>query len=568
MQISNCESVDLSNLLYEALNNLDYSSERINNYVLLIEEALMKWREELNGESELTFTRRDRGNDAVFEFSVKDRRCDPFAKDKIINFEKPIRTMYDRLLSGIGSELRYSYRKGVNKLTLRLPKTDIRDTLFRRTAMASFVPFSFQYLIIGIATNIGVLILGFFSSDAMSGVSFASQIVMIHTVLISAATGAVNSILSQFWGRRNGSSAVYAMYVAVAFSTLICIPEFIACFFFPGQLMGLYTNIPELIKEGAAYLKIASVSFLFNSFCNIFYAFLRITDQGRTVTKIVALSCALNVVLNLLLVFGLFGLPEMGAVGSGIALTSAVVLQFILCLACYIKIKPSFFNPDDEINREHITKVFFKNALPIFLQHGVYLVGINFVAAAIGRIDADVIAAFSFVNAVNTHLLCTKNACADTAGILAGLQLGKNRFEDAIYEHRLLNRLASKISVAVMAALFVIVFALQLFPLKLSDAAKQYLFPITLIFALNNVFGIQNSVNNSALYAGGETRPIFYIDAVNSLLLCVPISLISVKLNCFAPVLLVLLSKMDEIVTFLPKMLNIKRGKWLRNIVE
>ena len=568
MLIKNCESLDLSNLLHTALENLDYPSKRINNYVFLIEDALAQWREELDANSELTFTRADRGNDAVFEFSVNGPQSDPFAKDAIINYEKPIRTMYDRLLSGIGTELRYSYRKGVNKVTLRLPKTDVRDTLFRRLALSSFIPFALQALIINFASNIGVIVLGFLSSEAMSGVAFASQIVLLHSVLIGAATSSVNSILSQLWGKRKGSSAIYAMWATVAFSTLICLIEFIACFFFPEKMIGLYTNLPALIQEGAAYLKIASVSFLFSSFCNVFYAFLRVTNQGKVVTKIVLAGCILTFVLNLLLVFGFLGLPQLGAAGSGIAMTAGVLLQFVFCFLYYRKIKPSFFNAKDEIDRKHIIQVFFKNAVPIFLQTGIYLVGTNFVAAAIGRIDADVIAAFSFVNAINAYLTCLKNACQDTSGILSGLQLGRNHFEDAKYEHDLLCRYAVYVGIVMVVLLSVIVFLGQLLPVDLSNAARRYLFPVVLALAINDIFGLQNVTNNAALYAGGQARTIFYIDGINSLLLALPLALLSINLNCFAPILLIFLAKMDEVVTFLPKMLAAKRGKWLKNIVE
>ena len=568
MLIKNTDSADVSNLLYEALINLDYPSDRINNYVLLIEEALTTWREKLSPESELVFTRKDRRNDAYFELSVKDRRCDPFAKDAVINFEKPIRTMYDRLLSGIGTELRYSYKKGVNIISLRLPKTDIRETLFKRTALSSVLSFSFQYLITTLASNIGIIILGFLSAQAMSGAAFGSQIVIIHTTLNVAVIGSVTPLMSQFWGKRKGSSAIYAMWVAAAFSFIVCFAEFIAGFFFSEQLVGLYTDIPELIKEGAPYLHIASVSFLFNSFCCVFYSFLRVTGQGTAAAGMIASGCVLNIVLALLLVFGNLGLPRLGTVGAGIAMTAGALLQFILCVIYYIKIKPSFFNAGDEINKTHIIGTFFKNVLPIYMQVVVFLVGSNFIAAAIGRINAEVIAAYSFVGTVSTYLLSAKDACGETAQILTGLQLGRSRFEDAKREHTVLGRLVFIIGVCTMLALIAIVFLSRFLPLKLDAASRRYLLPIACFFALDSVFGFRNVLNNSTLYAGGQGRAVFRVDSVFALLYNVPLALVSIKLNCFAPMLMLFLCKIDEVITFMPKMLNVRKGKWLRNIVE
>lgn len=568
MLLRNLESQDVSNLLDEALRNLGYPSARIHHYVFLVEEALRVWREELSSESELCFTRTDRGNDVFFEWSIKERRLDPFSKEAVTDYDKPIRTMIDRLLSGIGTELRYSYRKGTNRITLRLPKTNARDTLFKRTAMASILPFSIQYLIINLAANMGVLVLGFLSSQAMAGASFACQILAFHTLFIDVAVGAVNSIISQFWGKRNGSAALYAMRTAAVFSAILCVAEFFICFFFPRQCIGIYTDFPELIEEGAVYLKVVSPSFLFNSFCCTFYAFLRITGHEYTALKILLAGCILNFLLNLLLVFGLFGLPALGTAGAAVGMAVGICLQFLLCVITYRKIRPSFVSPDDEVNRPLIRKVFFKNALPIFLQYGAYMIGVTFIAAAVGRLDADVIAAYAFVNAVNVQLMCTLNATGDTSAILSGLQLGRNHFEDAVYEHRLYCRLTTRIALFVGAALLTCILLSSFLPLKLSSEARRYLVPIALFFAVNDLFGLQNYANSGALYAGGEARIITLIDAAVYLLILVPLSLLSIRLELFAPLMLIFLCKTDEALTYLPKVLAVRKGKWLKNIVE
>ena len=119
-----------------------------------------------------------------------------------------------------------------------------------------------------------------------------------------------------------------------------------------------------------------------------------------------------------------------------------------------------------------------------------------------------------------------------------------------------------------MLALIAIVFLSRFLPLKLDAASRRYLLPIACFFALDGVFGFRNVLNNSTLYAGGQGRAVFRVDSVFALLYNVPLALVSIKLNCFAPMLMLFLCKIDEVITFMPKMLNVRKGKWLRNIVE
>ncbi len=569
MKIQNCESDDISNLLHMSLLNLGYSKKKITQYVLLIEEALAKWKSDLNPESELCFTREDTKEDAVFVFSVKERKLNPFSRETVAEYDKPIRTMYDKLLIGVGTELKFRYRHGVNEIVLRLPKHNIMDTLFNRTAISFLITFALQIIVQNIASNIDILMLGFKSSSAMSGVSFASQLVLIHTLIFMALTGAVSSLFSQLYGQRKSSSVLYALKLAVIVVFLFNTVEFFACFLFPEKLMGLYTDIPELISEGSRYLKIVSFSFLLEAFYVVFYAFLRVIDKRSVVTKLLVAGCVVNVVLNALLIFGLSGIPSLGVTGAAIATVAASLVQFVLSVVYYFRNRKLFFFDTDNkaVDKKNICRAYFKNAAPTLAQHIVYLVGLNFMTAAVGRLNADIIAAYSFINTINSYIFSIKDGCGQVTTILTGIELGKNNFEGAKHNGALMKKLGVKLGLLNIFALFVLVFLLQILPFKLSDASKLYLLPLTIITSINAFFGYMNNINNGMLYVGGEARFISIVDAVYALCISLPISLIAINTGFFAPMVLLILSKIDEIITSFPKKLGVDNGKWLRNIV-
>jgi len=570
MLLKNNQSADLSNMLYLSISNLGYPRKSVNHYALLLDEALGVWKKELNTDSELCFERTDTDKDAVFYFSVKDRKLDPFSREIVSEYQKPVRTMYDKLTSGIGTELKYRYRRGENIISLRLPKQNQRDTLYNRTAMGLIITFALQLLVQNIASNIDVLMLGFLSSDAMSGVAFASQLVLIHTMLTIAVTSASSTLFSQLYGQRKTNSVIFSLRLSVIAALVINLVEFALCFFMPATLLGLYTDIPELVSEGSRYLKIVSVTFLLDSFYVVFYSFLQVIDKQKTVTRMIAVGCAANVLINAVLIFGLMGIPSLGTVGAAAATVVASFIQLAMSAVYYLKNRKLLFYDTDNsaVDKIGIRKVFFSSAPTIMLQYGVYLAGLNVMTAAIGRLNADIIAAYSFIITVNSYLYSVKDGCGKVATILTGMQLGRNNFEEAKHNSLLLRRLGVKIGIANMAALTVLIFALQLMPLQLSAAARQYLLPLTAIACVNAFFGYQNCINNGVLYAGGEARSVFTVDAAYALCVSLPIALVSIKTACFAPMLLMILGRSDETITFIPKMLFTNRGKWLRNIID
>jgi len=557
-------------MLYLSISNLGYPKKSVNHYVLLLEEALLVWKDKLDPNSELRFERTDTRKDAVFTFSVADRKLDPFSKETVSEYQKPIRTMYDKLMSGIGTELKYRYRRGKNIISLRLPKQNAHDTLFNRTAMGLIAAFSLQLLLQNIASNIDVLMLGFLSSDAMSGVAFASQIVLIHSLLLIALTNTSSAMFSQLYGQRKTNSVIYSLRLSVIAALALNLVEFLLCFFMPTKLLGLYTDIPELIYEGAKYLKIVSVAFLMNSFYVVFFSFLQVIDKQKVVTRMIAVGCAVNLLINAVLIFGLMGIPSLGTVGAAIATVAASFIQLAMCAVYYIKNKKLLFYDTDNstVDKVGIRKVFFSSAPTIVLQYSLYLVGLNFMTAAIGRLNADIIAAYSFVITVNSYLYSVKEGCGKVASILTGVQLGRNNFDGAKHNRGLLRKLGAKMGLANMIALVILVFALQLLPLQLSADARQYLLPLTAITCANAFFGYQNNINNGVLYSGGDARSVFIVDTVNALCVSLPIAVLSIKTACFAPLLLLFISRMDEIITALPKMLCANRDKWLRNIID
>ena len=113
--IKNSQGQTVGAVVETELGKLGYDREKIVNYSFLIEEALIEWREKLPADSDLIIKRVDKGSNVFFSVSIEGEKVDPFYIDPSEMDDLSVMKYHDKLLSGVGSELRYKYSKGSDK---------------------------------------------------------------------------------------------------------------------------------------------------------------------------------------------------------------------------------------------------------------------------------------------------------------------------------------------------------------------------------------------------------------------------------------------------------------------
>ena len=123
------------------------------------------------------------------------------------------------------------------------------------------------------------------------------------------------------WGKQDRESVEEVLCIALKISFLVSMIFFMASLFLPRVLMQIFTNEMLLIEAGIPYLRIVSWSYLFMGFSQIYLCIMK--NSGRTSRSTIYGSSALvlNILLNAILIFGLFGFPQMGIAGAALATT-------------------------------------------------------------------------------------------------------------------------------------------------------------------------------------------------------------------------------------------------------
>ena len=550
----------------EKMNALQYDSESIRRYAILMEEALIKWRDALGEEKELAFESKEKRGWVEFCLSADGERVYPFLKGT--DEEDPVALMHDRLLSGTGSEVRYRYRRGVNCLTLSLPVKDHEKELFYHNARTLALPAAIQALLTTLITVTDSLLLGFLDQNSLSAISLTAKFINLFNMIVVALVTGTTIFASQCWGKRDWKGLSRVFTVSVKASSAVSLVFFCVSFFLPRQTMGLYTNVPDLIDKGSEYLRIVSCTFLMSGFFQVYYSVMR--NMGRIVRCTVYQigSALFNCALDVILIFGLMGFPQLGIRGAAIGSIAASVLQFALCL---YDLKSSsslhFLFRDDDPGAKKIMLGYFRQSLPLVLHTVLWTLGDNVVASVIGHMDSDIIAAAGVANTVGEVAAFLCAGVYNTCGILVGNKLGKGELEMAkTYSHRylmmVLRRAVGTFLLTCLINVFVEVLPLQLTPQAFRDL---HIFLVMSAFTLS-FQAMNRTLNFAGFFAGGDTVALTVIDLINIWIIIVPVGLLGMYVLKLPAIALALFLRAHEITSFPFKLIRYKQYKWLRQL--
>ena len=181
------------------------------------------------------------------------------------------------------------------------------------------VPMMISMLVQAMYNIVDSIFVAKLSEEALTAVSLAFP---LQSLMISVCTGlcvGMNALLSRYLGAKdsegvnksalNGLLLIFIGYLIFLFVGLFLIPTF----------MYAQTPIESIAEQGITYTKIVSI-------CSIAFfsqmAFERLLQAtGRTLYTMCTQTtgAVINIILDPILIFGLFGMPKLGVAGAAIA---------------------------------------------------------------------------------------------------------------------------------------------------------------------------------------------------------------------------------------------------------
>ena len=447
-------------------------------------------------------------------------------------------------------------------------KTVKKDDFYRQMFKLA-IPIIIQNLLSAAVNSSDVIMLNYVGQSAISAVSLAANYSnILFMVYYGLGTGA-SLLCAQYFGKKN-MQAIHAVEgIALRFSLAISALVALTAFTMPKRMLLLFTSDQELIAIGSSYIRIMGITYLCWGVTEIYLAILRSIGRVTISMTLNMLAFGLNILLNAMFIFGLFGAPKLGVTGVAIATASSRLIQLVACVIVSLLSKDVKLNPAYMfIRSKTLLNDFIHLSLPALGNDLSWSVAFSMYSVILGHLGTEAVAANSLVTVVRNvgSVFCFAIASAGT--ILLGRVMGQEELEKSkSYASRML-----KMTVVAGAVGGVIVLAVTPFVLRfasLNDTAMHYLKYMLLI----NSYYIMGSAVNTALIAGvfragGDTKFGLICDTIDMWVYAVPLGFFAAFVLKLPVLWVYFLLCTDEFVKWPWVIHHYRKGEWAKNITR
>ncbi len=444
-----------------------------------------------------------------------------------------------------------------------------KDKSFYKTLIALAIPISLQNLItfaVGFADN---LMIGRLGDNAISGVYVGNQMQTLIQMFIAGVEGAILILSAQYWGKKDTGSIRKVVSIGIRFAFFIGLAVSLATVLFPSAIINLFTKESGVIAEGAAYLQIVGVTYLFFSISQVMIASMRSVETAKIGLYISIMALVVNVSLNYILIFGKLGLPALGVKGAAIATVISRVLEaltsVIYVLAIDRKLRFGFrdlLRTDSQLLRD-----FLRYGLPVMGGQIVWAINNLMNTKIMGSYTAGVLAAVSITGMLHNLIYVWMNGLSSAVGIITGKTVGAGQYEK-MKEYAKTVQLIF-LGVGLLSGALVLLFRDGFISLynatpEAMAYSRQFInvISVTIIgtcYQAACLFGLVKS--------GGDISFVFKNDTIFVFLVVIPSALICQRLG--APVWMVFAAlKCDQILKCFVAVVKINRFNWMKNLTR
>ena len=240
-------------------------------------------------------------------------------------------------------------------------------------------PVMLAQLIQALYNIVDSLFVGRYSS---SGLTALSIIYPIQLLMIAFAVGTgvgINTVMASKLGTGDRRETNEYAGVGTPLAVVLWILFSVICFFIMPFYARMSTESEKVISDVIVYGRIVCV-FSFGLFLeSVWTKILQSNGDMKTPMFAQIIGAVTNIVLDPILIFGLFGLPEMGIAGAAAATVAGQIV------AALVVMKKGFHkSPQPDVYPHHIAEIFRLGVPNILMQsaYTFYILGLNMILAS------------------------------------------------------------------------------------------------------------------------------------------------------------------------------------------
>ncbi len=166
---------------------------------------------------------------------------------------------------------------------------------------------------------IDIAMLGRLGRDSLAAVGYATQFFMLAQSVLLAVGAACVALMARAIGGGDTSRARQGLAASLVLAFGVAAAMALPVLLVPGALLRLLNAEPAVVALAIPYFQLTLGSALLLAISFTFESGFLATGDTRTPLRISSAVTLVKLMLNALLIFGLFGLPRLELVGAGIA---------------------------------------------------------------------------------------------------------------------------------------------------------------------------------------------------------------------------------------------------------
>ncbi len=451
------------------------------------------------------------------------------------------------------------------------------DKTFYAMVLGVVVPIMVQNGITNFVSLLDNIMVGRVGTEPMSGVAIVNQLMFVFNLAVFGAISGAGIFGAQFYGCGRQEGVRHTFRFKLIIVTVLTVGACLLFFFGGDVLIKLYLHGEEnkealeaALHYGKQYLLIMLLSMPPFALEQSYTSTLR--ECGETVLPMKAgiIAVIINLCLNGVLIFGMFGFPAMGVAGAAIATVIARYVEMTIVVVWTHKhadrypfitgAYKSLYIPGNLVS-----KILVKG-MPLMVNEVMWAAGMATLMQCYSVRGLDAVAGLNISSTISNLFGVVYISMGNAVAIIIGQLLGAGKMKEARDTDTKLIAFSVVSCAAVGGVLAVLA---PLFPemYKTTEAVKKLATQFILIVALYIPMCAFLNACYFTLRAGGKTIVTFVFDSLFMWCVSIPFAFILSRYTAIPIVPLYLYCQMIELIKCVIGFVLVKKGVWLTNIV-
>ncbi|ENM5759923.1 MATE family efflux transporter [Vibrio mimicus] len=446
------------------------------------------------------------------------------------------------------------------------------DRPFWQKLLQIGLPVSMQSMLFSLLGVVDIFMVSQLGESATAAVGVGNRIFFFNLIVIVGASGAVSVLAAQYFGAGNLDGVRRTLAQSWMMAIVLTLPFALIYTLMPDTIVALVADEPQYVAQATDYLWVTGISLFCTALVVPLEGALRSIGEAKLPTRVSIFAIIVNAILNALLIFGLFGFPELGVLGAGLGTTLSRLFQtallFVLVKRRYAHLLPNRNHWQESVRRRHRQR-YLTVAWPMLIHDSAWAAGLLVYNVIVGQLGVSELAIISLLAPIESVLISAFLGFAVAASIILGNEIGAQnyqRVENTAWWYVITScSLALLLALLCMAAKPLLAWVISHSPLENHQLALN----VCLVMAFGMVFKVFNMVGiGGVLKSGGDIRYSIFIDLFGQWAVGIPLAYLTGIVWGWPLHWVLMIIWLEELVKMGLTAQRISSKRWINNLVS